>query len=161
MNFNFYFTRFFLIFMYMKKMNLDNVFEIFNQDDEQVYEQAGMKFLMEDDTVLLNTVVRGIETYWKLDDIYTNKFPDQYETVREKVRRKYFNKMFKYLVRINLKKLEPFFDTVGDLGYGTVENSLNEYMEHFVDLEEYEKCAKIKKVLDIVQNLYYPEFELV
>ena len=98
MNFNFYFTRFFLIFMYMKKMNLDNVFEIFNQDDEQVYEQAGMKFLMEDDTVLLNTVVRGIETYWRLDDIYTNKFPDQYETVREKVRRKYFNKMFKYLV---------------------------------------------------------------
>lgn len=161
MNFNFYFTRFFLIFMYMKKMNLDNVFEIFNQDDEQVYEQAGMKFLMEDDTVLLNTVVRGIETYWRLDDIYTNKFPDQYETVREKVRRKYFNKMFKYLVRINLKKLEPFFDTVGDLGYGTVENSLNEYIEHFVDLEEYEKCAKIKKVLDIVQNLYYPEFELV
>ena len=161
MNFNFYFTRFFLIFMYMKKMNLDNVFEIFNQDDEQVYEQAGMKFLMEDDTVLLNTVVRGIETYWKLDDIYTNKFPDQYETVREKVRRRYFNKMFKYLVRINLKKLEPFFDTVGDLGYGTVENSLNEYIEHFVDLEEYEKCAKIKKVLDIVQNLYYPEFELV
>ena len=161
MNFNFYFTRFFLIFMYMKKMNLDNVFEIFDQDDEQVYEQAGMKFLMEDDTVLLNTVVRGIETYWKLDDIYTNKFPDQYETVREKVRRKYFNKMFKYLVRINLKKLEPFFDTVGDLGYGTVENSLNEYIEHFVDLEEYEKCAKIKKVLDIVQNLYYPEFELV
>ena len=161
MNFNFYFTRFFLIFMYMKKMNLDNVFEIFNQDDEQVYEQAGMKFLMEDDTVLLNTVVRGIETYWKFDDSYTNKFPDQYETVREKVRRKYFNKMFKYLVRINLKKLEPFFDTVGDLGYGTVENSLNEYIEHFVDLEEYEKCAKIKKVLDIVQNLYYPEFELV
>ena len=146
--------------MYMKKMNLDNIFEIFNQDDEQVYEQAGMKFLMEDDTVLLNTVVRGIETYWKLDDIYTNKFPEQYETVREKVRRKYFNKMFKYLVRINLKKLEPFFDTVGDLGYGTVENSLVEYINHFVIIEEYEKCAKIKKVLDIVQNLYYPEFEL-
>ena len=69
--------------------------------------------------------------------------------------------MFKYLVRINLKKLEPFFDTVGDLGYGTVENSLKEYRNHFVLLEEYEKCAKIQKVLDVVQNLYYPEFELV
>jgi len=69
MNFNFYLSKKLTIFMYMKKMNLDNVFEIFNQDDEQVYEQAGMKFLMEDDTVLLNTVVRGIETYWRLADI--------------------------------------------------------------------------------------------
>jgi hypothetical protein len=147
--------------MYMKGMNLDNIFEVFNQGDEQVYEQAGMKFLMEDDTVLLNTVVRGIESFWKLDDIYTNKFPDQYETVRERVKVKYFNKMYKYLTRINLKKLEPFFDTVGDLGYGTVENSLQEYMEHFIELEQYEKCAKIKKVLDVVQGLYYPEPEFV
>ena len=69
LNINFYLTKNLTIFMYMKKMNLDNVFEIFNQDDEQVYEEAGMKFLMEDDTVLLNTVVRGIETYWKLDDV--------------------------------------------------------------------------------------------
>ena len=142
-------------------MNLDNIFEVFNQGDEQVYEQAGMKFLMEDDTVLLNTVVRGIESFWKLDDIYTNKFPDQYETVRERVKVKYFNKMYKYLTKINLKKLEPFFDTVGDLGYGTVENSLQEYMEHFIELEQYEKCAKIKKVLDVVQGLYYPEPEFV
>ena len=142
-------------------MNLDNIFEVFNQGDEQVYEQAGMKFLMEDDTVLLNTVVRGIESFWKLDDIYTNKFPDQYETVRERIKVKYFNKMYKYLTRINLKKLEPFFDTVGDLGYGTVENSLQEYMEHFIELEQYEKCAKIKKVLDVVQGLYYPEPEFV
>ena len=142
-------------------MNLNNIFEVFNQGDEQVYEQTGFKYLMEDDTVLLNTVVRGIESYWKLDEIYINKFPDQYETVRAKVKTKYFNKMFKYLLRINLNKLEPFFDTVGDLGYGTVENSLNEYLQHFIELEEYEKCAKIKNVLDVVHKLYYPEFELV
>lgn len=147
--------------MCMKGMNLDNIFEVFDQGDEQVYEQAGFKYLMEDDTVLLNTVVRGIESYWKLDEIYINKFPDQYETVRAKVKTKYFNKMFKYLLRINLNKLEPFFDTVGDLGYGTVENSLNEYLHHFIELEEYEKCAKIKNVLDVVHKLYYPEFELV
>ena len=147
--------------MYMKKMNLDNIFEVFDQDDEQVYEQAGFTNLMEDDTVILNTVIRGIENYWKLDEIYSNKFPDQYKTVKGKVKLKYFNKMFKYLSRINLKKLEPFYDTVGDLGYGTVENTLKEYLEHFISLEEYEKCSKIKKVLTVVQGLYYPEFQLV
>jgi len=144
----------------MKEINLNNVFEVFDQGDEQVYERAGFSYLMDDDAVLLNTVIRGIENYWKLDGMYCNKFPDQYETVREKVKFKYFNKMFKYLSRINLNKLEPFYDTVGDLGYGTVENTLNEYLEHFVNLEEYEKCAKIKKILDIVQGLYYPEYEL-
>ena len=144
----------------MKGMNLDNVFEVFDQDDQPIYEQAGMKYLMEDDTVLLNTVVRGIESYWKLDSIYTNKFPDQYETVRQKVKDKYFNKMYKFLIKINLSKLEPFFDTIGDLGYGTVENSLQEYISHYIELEEYEKCAKIQKVLDVVHKLYYPEYEL-
>ena len=147
--------------MYMKEMNLNNVFEVFDQGDEQVYKKAGFSYLMEDDTVLLNTVVRGIENYWKLDEIYINKFPHQYKTVRSKVRLKYFNKMFKYLSRINLNKIEPFYDTVGDLGYGTVENALNEYLNHFIKLEEYEKCAKLKKVLDVVKGLYYPEYELI
>ena len=147
--------------MYMKEINLNNVFEVFDQGDEQVYERAGFSYLMEDDTVLLNTVVRGIENYWKLDEMYINKFPLQYKTVRSKVRLKYFNKMFKYLSRINLNKIEPFYDTVGDLGYGTVENALNEYLNHFIELEEYEKCAKLKKVLDVVKGLYYPEYELI
>jgi hypothetical protein len=145
----------------MKEINLNNVFEVFDQGDEQVYERAGFSYLMEDDTVLLNTVVRGIENYWKLDEMYINKFPLQYKTVRSKVRLKYFNKMFKYLSRINLNKIEPFYDTVGDLGYGTVENALNEYLNHFIELEEYEKCAKLKKVLDVVKGLYYPEYELI
>lgn len=146
--------------MSMKEINLNNIFGVFDQGDEQVYERAGFSYLMEDDTVLLNTVIRGIENFWKLDEIYTNKFPDQYSTVRERVKIKYFSKMFKYISRINLTKLEPFYDTVGDLGYGTVENTLNEYLQHFVELEEYEKCSKIKKLLDIVQNLYYPEYDL-
>lgn len=147
--------------MYMKDINLNNVFEVFDQGDEQLYEEAGLRYLMEDDTVLLNTVVRGLENYWKLDELYINKFSQQYKTVRHKVRLKYFNKMFKYLSRISLNKLEPFYDTVGDLGYGTVENALNEYLNHFIKLEEYEKCAKLKKVLDVVKGLYYPEYELV
>jgi len=145
----------------MKEMNLNNVFEVFDQGDEQLYEEAGLRYLMEDDTVLLNTVVRGLENYWRLDELYINKFPQQYKTVRDKVRLKYFNKMFKYLSRISLNKIEPFYDTVGDLGYGTVENALNEYLNHFIKLEEYEKCAKLKKVLDVVKGLYYPEYELV
>jgi len=144
----------------MKEMNLNNVFEVFDQGDEQLYEEAGFRYLMEDDTVLLNTVVRGLENYWRLDELYINKFPQQYKTVRYKVRLKYFNKMFKYLSRISLNKIEPFYDTVGDLGYGTVENALNEYLNHFIELEEYEKCAILKKVLDVVKGLYYPEYEL-
>ena len=60
-----------------------------------------------------------------------------------------------------MRKLEPFFDTVGDLGYGTVENSLNEYLDHFIEVEEYEKCVIIHKLLNVVKKLYYPEMELV
>lgn len=116
---------------------------------------------MNEDAVLLNTAVRGIESYWRLDEMFTNKKYDEYQKVRHLVKSRYFNKMFGYLNKVSYTKLEPFFDTIGDLGYGTVENSLEEYLEHFIFTEEYEKCTVIKKLLGIVRKLYYPELELI
>lgn len=145
----------------MKDINVDTIFEVFNQGDEIIYRNAGLEHVMDEDVILLNTAIRGIENYWKLDEIFSNKQGERYEDIRLQVKIKYFNKMYGYLQKVGMRKLEPFFDTVGDLGYGTVENSLNEYLEHFIEIEEYEKCVIVHKLLNVVRKLYYPEMELV
>jgi len=109
----------------MKDINVDIIFEVFNQGDEIIYRNAGLEHVMDEDVILLNTAVRGIENYWKLDEIFSNKQGERYEDIRMQVKIKYFNKMYGYLKKVGMRKLEPFFDTVGDLGYGTVENYLN------------------------------------
>lgn len=141
----------------MKKLDVNTVFEIFDQDDQVIYDQAGLSDLFNDDRVLLNVVIRGIENYWRLEELYTNKDPVRYEKIKYKVKIKFFNKMFGFLERVNLSNLEPFYDTVQDLGYGTVEVALQELLAHFVELEEYEKCSSISKILKLVESLYYPE----
>ena len=145
----------------MKDINVDTIFEVFNQGDEIIYRNAGLEHVMDEDVILLNTAIRGIENYWKLDEIFSNKQGERYEDIRMQVKVKYFNKMYGYLKKVGMRKLEPFFDTVGDLGYGTVENSLKEYLDHFIEVEEYEKCVIIHKLLNVVRKLYYPEMELV
>ena len=158
-NFNLGF--FLTIFICMNSLNIDLIFEVFNQGDEVIYKEAGLENLMNEDAVLLNTAVRGIESYWRLDEMFTSRKYDEYQKVRHLVKSRYFSKMFGYLNKVSYTKLEPFFDTIGDLGYGTVENSLEEYLEHFIFTEEYEKCTVIKKLLGIVRKLYYPELELI
>lgn len=141
----------------MKKIDIDTIFKIFDQDDREIYEQAGLSDLFYDERILLNVVVRGIENYWKLDELYTNKEPIRYEQIKHKVKVKFFNKMYNFFNRINQNNLESFYYTVQDLGYGTVETALQEFLDHFVELEEYEKCCSINKSLNLIKFLFYPE----
>ena len=141
----------------MKKINVDTIFKVFDQDDRSIYLEEGLESLLEDDDILLNLVVRGLENYWLLDEIYTNKEPVRYEKIKYKVKDKFYNKMYGFLKKVNLNNLECFYSTVQDLGYGSIQISLQDLLNHFIDLEEYEKCSYINKVLKLIESLYYPE----
>jgi len=144
----------------MKKISSENIFKLFEIDDVEVYEPERLKDLMSDDHYLLNMCVRGIENFWVMDKISKAKHGESYNKYHYKIKTKYFLKMFNYLNKVNLNRIEPFFDTVQELGYGTVENSLKELMDLFIELEYYEKCAKIKRILDLLRRLFYPEHAL-
>jgi len=144
----------------MKEIDFDKIFGLFEIDDKEIFLQFGLTELMEDDRYLLQAGIKGLENYWLLDKIEMNKGKlhlKRYEAVREVIKKKYYLKMFSYIDRVNLNRIEPIYDVVEELGYGTVERSLKELRQYFIELEYYEKCAKLTKMINIITNLFYPE----
>ena len=138
----------------MKKIDPKNIFSLFEASDEEILRNEGHEELLKDDGVLLGMVVNGIENYAFLNEIYTSKYGNHYLDHADRIQYRYFDKMYSYLAEIKFNKLEPLLGIVDFLGEGTIFVSLEELLEFFVDYEEYEKCAKIKHSMEILESLH-------
>jgi len=137
----------------MKKLDPKNVFSLFEASDEEIFKQEGQAELLKDDGVLLGMAVNGMENYAFLDEIYTAKYGDAYLDHADRIQYRYFCKLFNYLERIKFSKLEPLMNLVDVMGEGSIFYSLEELLEYFVEEEEYEKCARIKHCMDVIESL--------
>lgn len=124
----------------MKKLNPDSVFQIFNQDDKEIFQEAGIEHLMEEDYMLVGLAVKGIGNYKLLDDINKKKLKDLYLEIRDGVKYRYYCKLYNYLYRVKFNKLEELFDFVQVLGVRDVHDTFNILISYFQEVEEYEKC---------------------
>lgn len=124
----------------MKKLNPDSVFQIFNQDDKEIFQEAGIEYLMEEDYMLVGLAVKGIGNYKLLDDINKKKLKDLYLEIRDGVKYRYYCKLYNYLYRVKFNKLEELFDFVQVLGVRDVHDTFNILISYFQEVEEYEKC---------------------
>lgn len=138
----------------MKKIDPKNIFSLFEASDEEILKKEGQEELLKDDGVLLGMVVNGIENYAFLDEIYTTKYGDYYLDHADRIQYRYFDKLYNYLAEIKFIKLEPLLGVVDFMGEGTIFVSLEELLEFFVEYEEYEKCAKIKHSIEVLESLH-------
>jgi len=138
----------------MKRLSPDNIFSLFDKLDEEILKEEGQEELLKEDYVLLGLAIKGIENYVYLNEIYSNRYGEKYNAIAEGIKNKYFSKMYSYIDEIQLNKLEDFLGAVESLGSGTVVVALEELSLYFVGREEYEKCAKIKKLTDLVKSFF-------
>ena len=131
-------------------MDPHTLFSIFEQGDEEVYEEHNMKELLENPFVLMGMVVRGVQNYHLMDILNLKHWGEKYEEVRFKVKYKYFNKLYGYLQRVDRTKFESKYTIGESFDKGEVMNSLSTLMGFFETFEEYEKCAVIKKYSDFL-----------
>lgn len=102
------------------------------------------------DQVLLRNAVVGAEKYDLLDSIYFRTYGDNYRKISVNVKNNYFNKLYKYVEKIDLNQVEELSKVVVELDKKIVFSNLTKILLYFQNLEEYEKCAVIKKVLDLL-----------
>ena len=138
----------------MKKLDPDKIFSFFTQDE--VEPEKFLESREVSDAVILITVVRNIESYYFLDEISERKYGEHYVAVRDKVKTRYFYFLYKLLSRMKLTSIEALQDAMVDLGHGGVGFSLNDLIDFFIEVEEYEKCAYIKRILDICLDIEIP-----
>jgi len=136
----------------MKKLNPKNLFsKFFSTEEEIVEESEELKGEIEfDDKFYFGMVITGVKNYEFLDVIYTNKYGEKYLNTSDTIKHRYFEMLFENLSKIEYKDLDAILDTAMFLGKDETKESLDIMLQYYVDLEEYEKCTSIKKLMDLV-----------
>ena len=143
----------------MHKLDKNTLFSIFEQGDEHIYKEHNLEDTLKNPYVLMNMVVRGLENYKIMDQMYMHQYPKQYKTTRKAIQYKYFNKLLQYLERIDASKFEDRFK-IGD-SYEIMHNiyMLEGLMYYYEGLEQYEKCSTIKKYVQLLESYRVPALE--
>lgn len=136
----------------MQPIDPNTLFSIFEQGDEAVYKEHGMEDVLSNPYVLIGMVIKGLENYQVMDLMYQRSYPEQYKEVRDKVKLKYYNGLYAYLTRIDIGTFDAKY-TIGE-AYDSqdVLFGLDTMLLYFENLEHYEKCAVIKKYMDLVRE---------
>jgi hypothetical protein len=129
----------------MKKLNTQDLFNIFSVGDEEIYKKHQVEELLDNSFVLFGMVVRGVENYFLIDKMYANRYEKYYDSVRDSIKLKYFNGLVNYLERINLSQSHTLLQLTDEFGPQAIKYSLEELLEFYEEKEMYEKCAIIFK----------------
>jgi len=136
---------------YMQQLDPHSLFSLFEKGDEEVYKEHGVENTLNNPYVLLNMVTRGIDNYAVMDMLYMKNNPTQYKRVRPSVKYKYFNKLYGYLERLDLKAIEGKLYTIGDsYDVPNLILRLDDLRIFFEEYEQYERCGLIKKTIDVL-----------
>lgn len=133
----------------MKKLNSDDLFNIFSIGDEEIYREHKIEDLMDNTFILFGMVVRGVENYFIIDKMYAYRFEERYDFVRENIKLKYFNGLVNYLERIEGLQSDTVIDIEDEFGLQAIKYALEELLEFYTEIEYYEKCAIIYKFYEL------------
>ena len=140
----------------MEKLDPHTLFSIFEQGDEEVYREHGHDDVLDNPFVLMGMVLRGLENYKLMVLMYTRKYPEQFKAAEPGIKGKYYDKMYGYLNRLDLRKIETAFRIGKSYSKDEIQLALDDLIEYYISVEQYEKCAKIVQYKDlfILEEVY-------
>lgn len=133
----------------MKRLDSKSLFNIFDVGDEEVYEQHGVQDILDNSFVLFGMVIRGVDNFYLIDQMYANKYKNEYTEVRDSIKLKYFTGLMRYLVRIDDIPLDTVSILQDEFGIDAIDYSLNEMLQTFEQDEQYELCSVVAKYLHL------------
>jgi hypothetical protein len=136
----------------MQPLDKNTLFSIFEQGDEEIYREYGMEGQLDNPFVLIGMVIRGLENYQLMDMMYMKRYPQHYKEVRNITKYKYYNKLYRYLNRIDSKEFSSVYKIGESFDLVKVMSSLEDMLRFYEGIEQYEKCAVIKRYQDLVYN---------
>lgn len=136
----------------MQPIDPHTLFSIFEQGDEQIYQEHNITGVLDNPYVLMGMVCRGLENYHIMDMMYLKQYPKEYTNVRKVTKHKYITRLYNYLTRINLNEYGREYSIGDSYEYNNVKSSLEYIMFYFEKLEVYEKCAVVKKYIDLLDS---------
>lgn len=133
----------------MKKLSIDKLFTVFEKGDEEVYLEHGVEDLLDNTYVLFGMVVRGVENYYIIDQLYQSRYTEEYTSVKESIKLKYFIGLVRYLERIEDIPLDMVPLLEEEFGQQPIHYAFQQLMDLFIEVEYYEKCAILHKYFQL------------
>jgi hypothetical protein len=129
----------------MKKLDSQNIFSVFfvEQDTHNTPQAPSNTF------ILFGTVIKAVENFYILDQMYQIKYEELYNSMKEKIKLKYFLGLMKYLNRIDLLSVDTAMHLEDEFGGQAIKYALEEMLQFFEQVERYEECIIVKKYFDI------------
>ena len=134
----------------MQPIDPNTLFSIFEQGDGEIYREHGVEVLFANPFVLMGMVLRGIDNFHMMDMMYMRQYPSHYKKVRNITKYKYFNKLYSHLLKIDSNSFEDIYKIGESFDTKQTKNGLDILRVFYERLEEYEKCAVIKKYIDLL-----------
>lgn len=135
----------------MKKLNSDELFDIFSQQDDLVLGDSGMHDDVDNDFITFGTIIVGMRNYDILDQIYRHRYQKHYDSVSEQLKLKYFNGLIRYASRIDTLQPDTVNDLIDEFGSREIVYMLQQLLHFYENIELYENCAIIFKLLQKFQ----------
>lgn len=136
----------------MNYIDPNQLFSIFEQGDEQVYKEHNIEDALQNPFVLMGMVLKGLENFQMMDMMYMKQYPEHYKNVRKITKYKYYNKLLGYLQKIDPNNVQGLWKIGESFEKPRVLQSLHDLMFYFEGLEQYEKCAIIKKYVELLKK---------
>lgn len=129
----------------MKKLDTNQLFDIFQMGDEEIYREHQAEDVLDNSFVLFGTVVKGVENYYIIDQLYEKRYGEQYDSVRDSIKLKYFIGLVRYLERIKEIPEDTLYTIEDEFGLQAIDYALQEMLDLFIEVEHYEKCTILSK----------------
>lgn len=133
----------------MKKLSTNQLFDIFEKGDEEVFKEHGVEDLLDNTYILFGMVVRGVENFYIIDQIYTTKYNQHYTQIKDSLKLKYFLGLMDYLERIQDIPIDVISFIEEEFSRQSIHYAFNELMDLFIQVEYYEKCTILKKYFEL------------
>ena len=135
----------------MKKLNSNELFDIFSQQDDHVFADNGMQEEIDNDFITFGTIIVGMRNYDILDHMYRYRYEKQYDSMKDQLKLKYFNSLIRYASRIDELHPDTVEDLIQEFGKQEIVGMLTQLLRFYEKLEVYENCAIIFKLLQKFQ----------
>lgn len=132
------------------RMRVDKLRAIFT--DLEPEPQANILEFEIDDLVRVKSAVVAVQHFMTIANIYSVRYPDTFDEKFPIVQFNSYNKIYELLQEVNLVSLSERDFTLYEDEIAIVQYSLDSLLMFFEASEEFEKCAKIKAILDIVKT---------
>ena len=133
----------------MKKLDKANLFDLFEVGDEHVYKEHGVSDILQDSYILFGMAIKGVENYYIMEQMYKNRYGQQFNEVQDSIKTKYFTQLMRYVNRIDISHVETMYQYKDIFGEQAINYALTQMIELFEQKEMYENCAVLLKYYNV------------